>query len=141
MSDFEEKFWRQFGRMKSKVESVSHDMSGGHPLPGFGTFSPPADVLETDKGYIARVDIAGVDPGELELVLQDRVLYLIGQRRVREGGRFRVHQMEIRFGPFRKAIPLPGPVDADSVRSRYEQGMLIVEIDKPEPRKVEVRIE
>ena len=41
-----------------------------------------------------------------------------------------IHQAERRFGEFVQSIPLPGYVQMDSIKAKYEDGMLRVVFDK-----------
>jgi HSP20 family protein len=141
MSEFEKKFFKEFSRVSQRMDSLMREATRGHPLPASTVFSPAADLLELDDAFIVRVDIAGVEPGELSVVLKERVLLIEGRRIAKAGQRARVHQMEIDMGAFKKIIELPGPTEADGIRSKYENGMLCIEIPKPSPRKIQVKME
>ena len=40
------------------------------------------------------------------------------------------HQLGIKYGPFRSEVRLPFPVDQESVRAEYKNGLLVVTLKK-----------
>lgn len=101
------------------------------------TWIPPADVTDCEEHMVIRIEIAGIDPGEL-LVLQDgRYLVIQGHRsRHEEEGEVCLHLMEIQYGSFERAFELPDYLDLDSIKACYKDGFLHVRIRKTtEPPK------
>jgi len=141
MADFDDRFWREFQRLSARLDDWVGGMPSGASLAGPLAFDPRADVCETECAYLVRVEIPGADPKAIHVVLEGHTLFLWGERRAPQAEGTRVHQMEIAFGTFQKTILLPGPVDPDKVSSTYERGMLLLEMAKPECRKIRVRIE
>jgi HSP20 family protein len=94
-----------------------------------GVWSPPTDVYETGEEYVVSVEVAGVRETDFEVVFENGVLFVSGQRPdVTE--RRAYHQMEIHFGKFSTAIVLPGPVDLDHSVAEYKNGFLTVRLPK-----------
>lgn len=94
---------------------------------------PACDVLESGVEWIVRVELAGVEPDELEVVLYEDGLVIAGRRpwtSTPDVTELRVHAAEIRHGPFRLALRLPGPVDREAAAVAYERGMLLVRLPK-----------
>jgi HSP20 family protein len=90
-------------------------------------FRPQADCIRAVDPPELRVivELPGVDPSTIKVVLADRVLVVAGERRRPQvSGRYR--QLEIEYGPFQRRIPLDEPVDPESASARYELGMLTV---------------
>ena len=73
---------------------------------------PPTDLLETEKSFIVRVEIAGMEHAEMTIAIEDLSLAIHGVRQ-QETEQAAFHQMEIRFGEFLSLVQLPGPVDSD----------------------------
>ena len=91
-------------------------------------FRPLIDVFRTDDPptLTVVVELAGVDPAEVELAVTDGVLAIFGKR-VRERVPGRVYQhIEIDYGAFGRRIPLSEPVDADAAEATYARGLLTV---------------
>ena len=79
---------------------------------------PAADIHETEKAYHIFVDLAGVDPSSVELMIEGRVLRLTGERRrPRVEDCSCVHQLEIDFGAFRRLFQFPRSLDPDGAES------------------------
>jgi HSP20 family protein len=103
---------------------------------------PAMDLAESDDAYVLRADLPGVDPSDVAIELQDRVLSISGERREeRETG---YHRIERSFGSFRRTLTLPEGTDADAITASFDQGVLTVRVPKPEerkPRRVEIAVE
>ena len=92
---------------------------------------PPADVCESDSTIEVTVDLAGIDQDDLDVVLFEDALIVEGRRRltgVEPGVVY--HVAEIRQGPFRLELGLPGTIDQERVDARYDQGLLRITFQK-----------
>ena len=102
------------------------------------------DVVETTDDVRVTMEIPGIDPGEIEITIDNNVLRISGEKRsVRNdenGGAYRL--TERRYGRFERSFVLPRDVRSDAVDATYDQGVLTVHLPKREeakPRRVEVR--
>ena len=92
-----------------------------------GRWRPPADVYRTCDGWLVKFDLAGVDPKEVQLVLQGRRLTISGVRRdalVQEG--LTSYSLEISYNRFERTLELPPEVEPMQYRTEYRDGMLLV---------------
>ena len=84
------------------------------------------------------IELPGVDPGSLNLVVGERMLVIAGERhRPKVDGGVSYQQMEIEYGPFRRQIRLPENVDPERAHARYEHGVVTITLpvtDQPTPR-------
>ncbi len=98
-------------------------------------WSVPTDIYETDKEFVIYMELAGVDPDAIQVVVEETRLIVSGDRRYNfpQGVR-RVHRLEIERGHFEKRISLPWPVDVGTVESEYQQGMLMITLPKQRER-------
>ena len=86
---------------------------------------PPADVCESASTIVVTIDLAGIDQDDLDVVLFEDALIVEGQRRLTGAEPGVVyHVAEIRQGPFRLELGLPGSIDQERVDARYDQGLL-----------------
>jgi HSP20 family protein len=88
---------------------------------------PAIDVFRTadPPELTIVVEIAGADPGSIQLLLDGRRLLIAGQRpRARVRGQF--DRSEIEYGRFRRELLLNDDVDVGSARANYERGMLTI---------------
>jgi HSP20 family protein len=127
---------------RSQTVTVSERRRPVRPGQGWqaagGAWSPPTDLFETAEEYVISVEIAGLRETDFEVVYENGVLIISGERPDRTERRA-YHQMEIRFGKFSTALALPGPVDLDASKAEYRNGFLVVQL--PKPKRVDVRIE
>jgi HSP20 family protein len=92
---------------------------------------PPADVCESNSTIEVTVELAGIDQDDLDVVLFEDALIVEGQRgmgAVEPGVVY--HVAEIRQGPFRLELALPGSIDQERVEAHYDQGLLRITFQK-----------
>ena len=97
-------------------------------------WSPPTDEYETEESYIIRVEIAGMREEDFEVAVENHTLHISGNRPDFLERRA-YHQMEIRFGKFATAIPLPGAVNVEQSRAEYKDGFLTIVLPKATPNQ------
>lgn len=90
---------------------------------------PPTDLSETEKDYVARVEIAGMQDDELNIAIDGRQVAIYGLRQP-PTEQAAYHQLEVRFGEFLSSLELPGLVDSDHVEAKYQDGFLLVRLPK-----------
>jgi HSP20 family protein len=138
---------RDIDRLRDEIDELFADL---WRIPRFAGsragFRPQVDCIRRDDppSVMVVVDLAGVDPDDIEVLIAGRDLAISGERRRPriDGGRYQ--QMEIDYGPFRGAVALPDDVDADSAEARYDRGLLVVTLPLAErpaaPARVPIEI-
>ena len=120
---------RDIDRLRGEIDELFADL---WQLPRFAGlragFRPQIDCLISDDPPRITVvaDLAGVDPDAVEVLVAGRDLVVAGERARPKAEGFRYHQMEIDYGPFRRALALPADVDVERAEARYERGLLVV---------------
>jgi len=98
---------------------------------GQPAWRPFTDIYETPRKIRVIVELAGVVPDALEVVLYDNALVVKGQRQLPVKNTQRTyHVAEIRQGPFCLEVPLTTAVDPEQVEVRYERGLLKITLIK-----------
>ncbi|MGH7545020.1 MAG: Hsp20/alpha crystallin family protein [Gemmatimonadota bacterium] len=88
--------------------------------------------------------LPGLTRDEIQLSVENGVLTITGEKREeRTEGKpeGEVHLFERRYGRFERRWTLPTNVDADKIRARYENGVLVVTLPKTEeakPRQIQI---
>ena len=106
---------------------------------GGDRWQPAADVFETEKAIVVRLELAGVARDEVQVTVDGDVLRIRGVRRPRvDDDAQRLHQMEIVSGPFERAIRIGVPFERDGVSAALEDGLLRVVLPKRSigPRRI-----
>ena len=97
---------------------------------------PATDLVEEGDHYVLRADLPGVGEDDVKVELEDNVLTVSGERKSeheqRKNGYYRIERAS---GRFARSLTLPEGVDADSIKARFENGVLEVSIPKPAERK------
>lgn len=93
---------------------------------GRDTWDPSLNVYETPDHLIICVELAGIQPGEMDVQVEDGMLHIRGDRpkpTVPEArGEISVHLMEIDSGRFHRKIPVPANVDFSATKAHYKNG-------------------
>ena len=96
----------------------------------------PLDVKEEGDDIVIKASLPGVDPKDIDVTIEDRLLIIKGTRdtdREAKEGKYLVR--ERRSGTFYRALRLPNTLDTDAVEPTYEHGVLTVTLHKAESRK------
>jgi HSP20 family protein len=103
---------------------------------GLGAWSPAVDMFEKDDKVLIKAELPGLDKKDVSLDLQNGVLTLKGERKhdneVKEESFYR---REMCYGKFVRSFSLPVDIDADQIKAEFQNGLLTVEIPKPEEHK------
>jgi HSP20 family protein len=106
----------------------------GRPTPALialPRWRPRADVAETARSIVITVELAGVDPDEMEAVLYEDALVVSGRRHLPGPGPGGVyHAAEIDQGSFRLEVGLPAPVASELTDARYDRGLLVLTLPR-----------
>lgn len=97
-----------------------------------GAFIPELNVYETAKMFEITVELPGMDKNDFDISLNDNILTIGGERRIKENGENgrTYHRVESRYGRFSRSLPLPNVVDIDKIEATYENGVLAISIPK-----------
>jgi HSP20 family protein len=88
---------------------------------------PAADIYESPEAFTITIDLAGIDPDDIDIVVLDDGLIVEGRRHLEPPAqRGFYHEAQIRQGPFRLELMLPARVDVEHVKARSERGLLVL---------------
>jgi HSP20 family protein len=97
---------------------------------------PAIDLSEGESEYVLHADLPGLGENDVKIELEDNVLTISGERKSeREQRKDGYYRVERASGRFSRSLTLPDGVDPESVRARFEKGVLEVKIPKPAQRK------
>jgi HSP20 family protein len=122
---FDEVFGRQTGG------SSSGDMAPA--------FVPAVDVWEVPDAYYLRVELPGVNKDAVQIELTNGVLVIRGERKL--GANLETEQwvrQEGRYGPFYRAVTLPGSAQAEKIQARVQHGVLAIIVPKAEEARTKL---
>lgn len=138
-------------RITASVERLRHELDrwveaavsqGGRALDAIGLRStdrpwiPAADIIESPESILVTIDLPGVDPRSVDISLTGNMLTIKGEKALlvaTEGQT--LHMRERAAGPFERSLPLPVPVDADSVEAEGKDGVIKIRFNVSKPAK------
>ena len=92
---------------------------------------PKLALCETKYAYVARLEVPGVGPNEVNVSIREGLLMITGEKtREREENDAKYHRVERVWGRFARTIPLPGPVDTGKTTATFKEGVLTVTLPK-----------
>jgi HSP20 family protein len=124
--------WAEACEMLARAERLHRQFF--EPRRAAGTnppaWQPPVDVLETEREVLILVALPGVDPGQVEAVIEDGRLRVAGQRVLPpELHHATVHRLELPQGRFERYVQLP-PGRYSTIHHAAANGCLLVRLDK-----------
>ena len=88
-------------------------------------------------------ELPGVDPADIDISVKEDVVTITGERKAPATDDQTVwHRRERAYGRFSRVIQLPFRVDRDRVEARLQDGVLQIELHRPEadkPRRVQIK--
>jgi HSP20 family protein len=106
-------------------------------------WQPTVDIYEKDDKTVVHAELPGVKKEDISIGVRGNVLTLRGQRSVEEEvNEENYYRKEINFGSFQRSFNLLETVKPDQVEADFKDGVLKIEIHKPEetkPRRITIR--
>jgi HSP20 family protein len=90
---------------------------------------PSVDVDETEKEYRVTAELPGLEEGDVEVLLQDGLLTLRGEKKHETESRNRSYRERF-YGRFERQITLDRDVDDSAVKATFKNGVLTVRVPK-----------
>jgi HSP20 family protein len=126
------KFAKDFEMIEARMRRLMENMYGhwsGQAKTVSPKFHPPADIYETPKALIIRMELAGLTKDDISLTIHRLELVVSGRRRFPQADPVqRFHRLEIEYGSFERRFQLPRAVDETRVEAEYTNGILIIKL-------------
>jgi HSP20 family protein len=96
-------------------------------------WQPPVDIYRTRKGWILKVDLAGIRLDDIDISRNNNTLILQGIRRdLLQEEHCNFYSMEISYSRFKRTITLPLNLEDSPIRLDYRDGMLLIRVESEE---------
>jgi len=103
---------------------------------GFGAFTPSVDVKESDKDFIIRAELPGVEEKDIEVTLSGDMVTIKGEKKgEKEDKGKNYYYMERSYGSFNRVIPLAAETDAGKASASFKNGVLNITVPKSQSAK------
>ena len=125
--------------MSVDVDRLLHDTLRSTNGAGW---APPCNAYEDEQGFHIEVALPGVDRQDMNILFEDGVLTVKGERKetISDNGR-RYFAQEIGWGGFSRSFRLPSYIDPDKVSASVKEGVLMLDLpkrDEAKPRRIEI---
>lgn len=123
--------FRDFDRLAEQLLAVGRDAR-----------TAPMDLYRAGEHYVLHLDLPGVDPGSLDIQLDNQILTIRAERspRTAEELEWLVHERPT--GTYQRQIKVGSGIDAGGVTADLEHGVLTLVLPVAEaakPRKIAVQ--
>jgi HSP20 family protein len=136
--------WRPWLWPWEEVEKWFEEFKEIWPEIKSAEFIPPVDIYEKGDNLVVETQIAGIEPENVEISVEDNTLIIKGKsERKSEVEDEDYYRKEVRYGSFYRAISLPTPVIGDKAEATYEDGILTITIPKAakaKEKKIKVKV-
>jgi HSP20 family protein len=109
-----------------------------------GSWAPAVDIYEQDGNLVLKAELAGVDPKDVDVRVENNVLTLHGERKLDgEVKKDDYRRVERSYGSFSRSFSLPTVVDTEKIKAEYKDGVLRLVLPKKEeakPKQIEISV-
>jgi len=99
-------------------------------------FQPSVDVSETDKSYHVHAELPGIPKENIHVSIRNGMLEISGNKDFKKETKDEKRnwtRVERSYGSFVRRIAVPRELDASKIKAKYDNGVLELEVPKPEP--------
>ena len=129
--------WDPFRDLRQMDETMNRLWRGfGGVTGGTEDWNILLDVVQRQDEITVKASIPGVTPDTIDLTIEDNILTIRAERKSDfedEQSAYLIRERPI--GSFYRALRLPETVDANKIKSIYENGVLIISLPKAEEKK------
>jgi HSP20 family protein len=119
-------------RMQDEIRRVFAEFEGQAASATF----PPVSLWVGSDSVVVTAELPGVGSDDIELSAGDDSLTIRGKCQPDvDAEKVTWHRRERTYGTFSRTIELPFRIDADKVRARFTNGVIEIELQRPEADK------
>jgi HSP20 family protein len=141
---------REVAVMSDRMNQLFDQLSGrSGRLSDEGSISaawmPAVDIRETKDSLMLTVELAGIDPKDVQISVENNILSIGGERtfeQADEGETY--HRVERAYGSFERTFRLPPSFRGEDIVAKAANGVLTLTVPKREeakPRSIKVDIQ
>lgn len=133
--------WPDLAREMRRLQQDMNRIFGGLRVAVPSEY-PPVNVWVGADGAIVTAEIPGVAPDQIDITVHQDTVTLRGKREPAIPEKdVTVHREERVTGTFARTLVLPFRVDSEKAAARFERGILILELPRPQadkPRQIKI---
>lgn len=109
---------------------------------GARLYRPLTDIVETEDGVTLMLEMPGVDPNDVDVTLEQRVLTIRGKVQPTQSEKLQLAYAEHGEGDYERAFTLSDDFDPDKIGASAVNGVLTVTLPRAaeaKPKKIAVK--
>ncbi|WP_326557707.1 Hsp20/alpha crystallin family protein [Micromonospora sp. NBC_01796] len=125
--------FRDFDRLAGQVFGTA----GG----GAATMAMPMDLYRSGDHFVLHCDLAGIDPGSVDVSVDGRVLTIRAERSARTDADVQWVRRERATGTFERRLTMGDGLDLDRISATWQDGVLTLTIpvaEQAKPRRIPI---
>ena len=134
--------WDPFADLRQLQSQMNRMFDTGARTDRDGNW-PPVNIWLGDDTVVVTAEMPGVAQEDIDLTVRENTLTIAGKRDPATDDEDAAwHRRERPLGAFSRSVRLPLRVDPDKVEARARNGILEIEMGRPDaerPRKIEVK--
>lgn len=133
--------WQPYGAVATLQDSINRLFNdaftrGTDEEFSLSAWKPLVDIFDKEDAIIIHAELAGVKKEDVSIEVKDNLLTLKGERfETREITEDKFYRKERTFGSFHRAFTLPTAINPEKIKATFKDGILEIEIPKPEEQK------
>lgn len=129
-----------YALMRRLQQDLGRSFQPMQPVAGRGF--PAVNIWQGPDSTAVTAELPGVDPADIDIQVKEDLLTIAGERKAPGEDGQTWHRRERAFGRFSRVVRLPYRVDPAKVEARLENGVLQIELHRPDedrPRRIEIK--
>lgn len=126
--------WRPFGDLERwffEEGPLSLEDLYFSEFPAIFSKTPKVDIYEEGNDLVARVELPGVNPKDINVELKNNVLKIEAKKEEKKEEKKKgFYKKEISSGYLKRVLPLPVEVLEDKAKADFEDGILEIRVPK-----------
>ncbi|MGD8570353.1 MAG: Hsp20/alpha crystallin family protein [Gammaproteobacteria bacterium] len=128
-------------RLHTEIDRMFDDFFRGTGMPDIfqsrwptetNTFlKPKLDISEDDEQYKIAVEVPGISEKDIKVDIEGDMLSIRGEKKQEyKTEKDKYHCIERSYGSFMRTLNLPANADTDSIKAKFKNGVLTININK-----------
>lgn len=141
------RFGRSLMSLQDDMDRMLQEFFGGTSLPAWAQEPafPAVDIIENEKDFKVKAELAGMQPEDVEISVTDGFLTIKGEKKEEKEEKDENYiRRETSYGSFQRTIALPETANTDKAEASFKNGILNVEVPKKaeavqKPKKLQIK--
>ena len=92
---------------------------------------PALELVDAGDNFVLKAQLPGIDPKDVDVQVTREAISISGERRYENTDEKSGYvRSEFRYGKFHRVLPLPAPIQNDSVQAECKHGILTLTLPK-----------